>query len=510
MSRINHLLLCLALRQGVLAVEVVLLDSKNVTLGNWTSVQHDGDPLPPTVDKQALYMWKKQGVPGFNPQFFFVCTHGRATSVPQDNWIRSPFFAIKDAAVVSLDISYDVERCNMTAYPKCKEEFSVYFQFADGVGNSDPINGTYFTLSVHLPQDKSLLSDNFINDINVTVPSKRGMFIAFRDTGSCTNIHQAIVRYKYCPSITENLAVFPRTAARVSKVFVEGKCRENASSQSSVPQKLCLTSGDWSALPAGSCECDAGHELAAGVCKACSNGTYKHLSGNNACRLCPRNSHSDQEGSTNCTCLGKYFRVTSDVTDDCTAPPSAIRSHKIEEVKSRSVKLSWQLPEDHGGRTDLGYKIYIWWQGNLIRANRTSSTYFALGGLKPNTHYKISLMSYNGAGDGPKVVFNVTTATEPVTSSSTPSTAVTTSVDSTNKSVSVTSTVRPTGDSSPFLKTTVGVAIIVVVVLVVLFLICLFLYWCYCKNHPMAGKRDGIEPQDSENGKFLNKATTSM
>ena len=202
------------------------------------------------------------------PQLLFVCSHNRATTVPQDNWIRSPFFAIEDAVVVSLDISSDVEKCNFASYPNCKEEFSVYFQFTDGADNSDPINGTYFSLSVRLPQDKSQLNQmsNFIKAVNVTVPRKRGMFIAFRDTGGCTHIHKAIVRYNYCPSVTENLADFPRTVARASQVHVVGKCRENASSQSSLPQKLCRTSGEWSTLP-GSCECNAGHSLAEDVCK---------------------------------------------------------------------------------------------------------------------------------------------------------------------------------------------------------------------------------------------------
>ena len=85
----------------------------------------------------------------------------------------------------------------------------------------------------------------------------------------------------------------------------------------------------------------------------------------------------------------------------------------MEEVNERLVKISWLTPEDLGGRTDHGYKLHVWRHGLLIKDKRTSSTLFTVDDLAPNTYYSISVTSYNGAGDGPKVVFNVTTAGEP-------------------------------------------------------------------------------------------------
>ena len=98
----------------------------------------------------------------------------------------------------------------------------------------------------------------------------------------------------------------------------------------------------------------------------------------------------------------------------CTlAPPSAIRNGKIEEIKPTSVRLSWDPPEDFGDRTDLSYKISMWQNGKLINDDRRDSTSFTFDDLAPKTYYNMSVTSYNGAGNGPEVVFNVTTATEP-------------------------------------------------------------------------------------------------
>ena len=203
-------------------------------------------------------------------QYFHVCSFRETRSRSQNNWLRSPVFNISDAVVLDVKIEYIVSMCsNKSSYPYCAENVTMYYRFTDDRNENDPINGTNYQLSTHLPLDSSTLDrkQTVVVKINVTSPRKRGMIIAFRDTGGCTTLYRLIVRYTYCPSTIRDLITFPKTVVRNSVVSVKGQCQATAALQSSSqPEMLCLTNGKWSTL-SGSCICNAGFSYKSGVCK---------------------------------------------------------------------------------------------------------------------------------------------------------------------------------------------------------------------------------------------------
>ena len=179
-------------------------------------------------------------------------------------------FNISDAVVLDVEIEFIVSKCSdKSSFPYCAENVTMYYQFTDDKNENDPINGTNYQLSAHLPLDNSTLDrrQTVTVKINVTSPRKRGMIIAFRDTGGCTTIFRLIVRYTYCPSTIRDLIIFPRTVVKNSVVSVKGQCQATAILESSSqPEMLCLRNGEWSTL-SGSCICKAGYSYKSGVCE---------------------------------------------------------------------------------------------------------------------------------------------------------------------------------------------------------------------------------------------------
>lgn len=112
------------------------------------------------------------------------------------------------------------------------------------------------------------------NVINVTqVLSKKNIYIAFQDIGSCIAIKKISVTYKFCPSVTSNGVTFNKTFApplHDKEASVTGSCLSHASSVS--PKALltasCLSNGDWRKDNSIVCQCDPGFEMVNEKCQS--------------------------------------------------------------------------------------------------------------------------------------------------------------------------------------------------------------------------------------------------
>ena len=105
----------------------------------------------------------------------------------------------------------------------------------------------------------------YVTNITIGPISKKGVMLAFRDSGSCIQVGPIKVSYHYCPSITKMLANFPLTMASPRKTTgrnrignqVRGQCVKNTDSSGNSVFMSCNERGEWDNLQ-GSCTCDAG------------------------------------------------------------------------------------------------------------------------------------------------------------------------------------------------------------------------------------------------------------
>jgi len=170
----------------------------------------------------------------------------------------------------------------------CKETFSLYYNEDDQPMRGAPLNSIAmmeapkvdnFKLIDRIASDEGRFTSNSEVIINTEVRSipitKRGVHFAFRDQGACLSLISIKIYYIVCPSVINNLAVFPQTPTGqelTSFVTATGNCVPNASpiaddvTASSVPKLICKGDGNWT-LPSGGCRCNDGFEAVGNSCK---------------------------------------------------------------------------------------------------------------------------------------------------------------------------------------------------------------------------------------------------
>ena len=83
------------------------------------------------------------------------------------------------------------------------------------------------------------------------------------------------------------------------------------------------------------------------------------------------------------------------------APPSSPVSVESTDVSSTSVSISWSLPNDDGGRTDLFFTV-VYANDSFTSPSMTvpaSSTQYTFNELRPSTEYTLMVIANNGVSD---------------------------------------------------------------------------------------------------------------
>lgn len=97
---------------------------------------------------------------------------------------------------------------------------------------------------------------------------RQGLYLAFRDEGTCVTLLSVKVFYYECPAVVTSLAAFRRSspagADLSSVVLVQGRCVANAVSSAAAaaaaePTYLCKADGSWYYYT-GSCVCAPGYQ----------------------------------------------------------------------------------------------------------------------------------------------------------------------------------------------------------------------------------------------------------
>ncbi|WAR14447.1 EPA4B-like protein [Mya arenaria] len=135
--------------------------------------------------------------------------------------------------------------------------------------------------------------------------------------------------------------------------------------------------------------------------KGCRRNHFKWEAGSFACRQCPENSFTEGETSVECQCYNSYYRADKDEKSmPCTQPPSAPRNVKVVDISDTIVQLSWQLPEQLGGRTDTTYRVECSQCLSEVlyspKAKGFNTTSVELKGLRASTKYTVKIYAENG------------------------------------------------------------------------------------------------------------------
>lgn len=356
-------------------------------------------------------------------RMFQTCAISK-TEKTEENWLRTNYIRTDGANRVFVEIEFTIRDCeDLVDVKVCKETFNLHYYESDSESDVPQWNINSFLKVDTVAADRRFLPDENSNrelkpsfEIREIGPlTKNGIYIGIQDSGACMALMHVKVYYKFCPTETQNLAIFPRTISGPSEVSLakaQGACVPNATQvKDSPPLLYCNAKGDWS-VNSGKCLCTSGYMPNKDFtsCQPCGKETYKSGDGNNPCKQCPPYSSAQYSAGSKCSCDAGYYRATGDQDEDaCTAPPSAPRD-LTKDINESKVTLSWMNPAQPGGREDIFYEVECKRCSSLAEIDcqkcgsdieispnwRTSRQTVEVGNLDPGQVYVFKVMAKNG------------------------------------------------------------------------------------------------------------------
>ena len=189
------------------------------------------------------------------------------------NWLRTDFIDVKDAKLLNIEVRYNLLGCpgkGAGSGEHCKTYFTLYVLHADGkvTPAPEPFKVTYEEADTIMPKGPPK-PDVLVYEIHhaKVARKKAGLYLAFKDQGSCVSITDVVVTYNYCSEMGSVLVKFNRTVAPVNDsrlVEQEGKCTDPNSVNKVKLSGVCLSSGKWNVTDDIECLCKRGYELVSG------------------------------------------------------------------------------------------------------------------------------------------------------------------------------------------------------------------------------------------------------
>ncbi|KAL2091476.1 hypothetical protein ACEWY4_013739 [Coilia grayii] len=285
----------------------------------------------------------------------------------QDNWLRTTFIQRPpDVSRVSVEMHFVVRDCGTFDgnLPSCRETFGLYLAESDVDVGTSFRKSNFRKVATVAPDEVTANQRGGKVALRVNVETKtvgplsrRGFYLAFQDSGACVALVSVRVHYTICPATTRGLAAFPEKVAVGALTQVEGTCVDNAVMATQAPSMYCTSEGEWM-LPAGQCQCRAGYQAVGDSCKVCEAGFFKTVVSNAPCEPCPANTQPSKPGALLCQCLEGFFRSPTDsLSTPCSSPPSPPRDVVATALSSSRLQLTWHIPVDTGGRSDITYSV---------------------------------------------------------------------------------------------------------------------------------------------------------
>uniref|UniRef100_UPI00398F878F ephrin type-A receptor 5-like isoform X2 n=1 Tax=Pristiophorus japonicus TaxID=55135 RepID=UPI00398F878F len=214
-----------------------------------------------------------------------------------------------------LDLNFALSSC--PSPEGCEESFGAYlFEADEDYPQASPRRSSRFAIRGERRFPKEYLEGpidwaglratlNAVAGLRLGAVGRSGFQLGFDYVGPCLFLGSFRVYYKKCPAGRRGLASFPEVAGGAEPVH--GHCVPDAVQEGSL-QRRCGMVGAWE-TPVGRCFCREGHQARGEACEACQIGYYKNTTGPAACTRCPKNSHSEVEGSVSCPCLRGHNRT---------------------------------------------------------------------------------------------------------------------------------------------------------------------------------------------------------
>lgn len=336
---------------------------------------------------------------------------------PSGNMVISPFVDVSNAASVKAEIKYYNRECTSLDLrgKKCKKEVEVYAQYVDSYLGRDASGTSPEWDKIGIIGDVESNTPN--KTLTIDVSRRGGLFLAFKDYGSCTTIYSVRVYINECNTKTTGLATFEPTP--IGPRTVTGKCVKHAviASQFKVPQMTCTEVG-WTGSIGEECVCAAGYEPDSlrQFCSACRPGTYKRNDGNGPCNPCPANSVGQSEAQEQCQCRYQHYRERpNEPAEPCIGLPGRVQDVQYE-YSAHSASIAWRRPGNYN-RVDLFYRLMCEeCQGEECKQcpRGPDGVYYSVGpdaiedksenevlirDLKPATSYRFKLYTLNTISD---------------------------------------------------------------------------------------------------------------
>ncbi|XP_044741715.1 ephrin type-B receptor 1-B isoform X2 [Chrysoperla carnea] len=390
---------------GTYGEQVVLLDTTTEQSLDWTKYPYGPQATTPGWLEESFTNFDA----GINWRSNVVCDVAYNNV---NNWLWTPFIERGLANRIYIEIKFTIRDCNL--FPgnalSCKETFSLlYYEFDAATRDPPPWEPDSYKLIGRIAAGEGRFSINADVGFNTEVKSipvtKRGVYFAFRDQGACISLLAIKVYYITCPAITINFARFPATPTGREVTVIEeatGSCVENAEIANNTPPRYwCKGDGKWTLL-SGGCKCKPGFEpdFENQKCNVCAHGKYKSDTGDGFCEPCPPHSKADDYGLSECRCNPGYYRAPTDLKKmACTQPPSAPQNLSVNFIDQSTVILSWNPPQNLGGRTDIFYRIQCDACGSTVQYIPSTETFndtrVTISGLSAVTTYRLQVFAEN-------------------------------------------------------------------------------------------------------------------
>ena len=176
---------------------------------------------------------------------------------------------MSQAESVSIDLTFTMTACDAKFIGQCQVIFDLYtYQTLDANINTSFVNqSTFIQQRISAKQTDGIAENKVTTNLDTT---SGGLYVAFRDTGSCMALNLVEVKSYVCPSIVTQLAQFPQTKSSTQTKLISGQCVRNAEAIVA-PQQFCQPGGQWNGVSGRGCECLSGYEALNTLCRGKNN-----------------------------------------------------------------------------------------------------------------------------------------------------------------------------------------------------------------------------------------------
>lgn len=213
-----------------------------------------------------LLQWRKQSVASTDNFAYGLCSFGKDQP---DNWIRSTFVPRQDGESVHIEIQFRMRSCKKFFADRlkhCEDTLRLYYYEADVPHDVPRFSEDSLKYQAPIAPDKKWDDDSglsYVNKVTQSIKvSRKGLYIALRDSGACAALMRIRIYYLVCPTYVTAFTRFPRTASRHGYDVrdVPGTCVPGAQVRGGRrPSNFCKANGEWHVQTQGRCECKPGY-----------------------------------------------------------------------------------------------------------------------------------------------------------------------------------------------------------------------------------------------------------